>query len=299
MLSDILSHIPLDIICIDETKLTIDFPDSLFNIDGYQYPPLRRDRNTKLNCRGGGKIVLLKNGLITKRLKSYETPNAETICLELNISGRKWFILFAYRPESIDRYLFFEEISICLGKATKKYDYIILAGDLNVDMDIISTDRKGLLTDLCDTFDLTNLINKKTCTKKSEGSSLDVLLTNHPRCFQHACVIETAISDHHKLIGSFLKSKFQRLPPKNILYRDYKNFDEKLFLNELSSINFAREFELENTDKYDILSSHVSALVDKHAPLKSKKVRGNNKPFVTKELRKAIMERSRYRTKYN
>ena len=299
MLSDILSHIPLDIICIDETKLTIDFPDSLFNIDGYQYPPLRRDRNTKLNCRGGGKIVLLKNGLITKRLKSYETPNAETICLELNISGRKWFILFAYRPESIDRYLFFEEISICLGKATKKYDYIILAGDLNVDMDIISTDRKGLLTDLCDTFDLTNLINKKTCTKKSEGSSLDVLLTNHPRCFQHTCVIETAISDHHKLIGSFLKSKFQRLPPKNILYRDYKNFDEKLFLNELSSINFAREFELENTDKYDILSSHVSALVDKHAPLKSKKVRGNNKPFVTKELRKAIMERSRYRTKYN
>ena len=79
MLSDILSHIPLDIICIDETKLTIDFPDSLFNIDGYQYPPLRRDRNTKLNCRGGGKIVLLKNGLITKRLKSYETPNAETL----------------------------------------------------------------------------------------------------------------------------------------------------------------------------------------------------------------------------
>ena len=84
-------------------------------------------------------------------------------------------------------------------------------------------------------------------------------------------MIETAISDHHKLIGSFLKSKFQRLPPKNILYRDYKNFDEKLFLNELSSINFAREFELENTDKYDILSSHVSALVEKHAPLKSKK----------------------------
>ena len=202
--------------------------------------------------------------------------------MELNISGRKWFILFAYRPESIDRDLFFEEISICLGKATKKYDYIILAGDLNVDMDIPSTDRKGFLTDLCDTFDLTNLINKKTCTKKSEGSSLDVLLTNHPKCFQHTCVIETAISDHHKLIGSFLKSKFHRLPPKNIFYRDYKNFNEKIFLNELSAINFEREFEREIFEKYDILSSCVSTLIEKHAPLKSKKVRGNNKPFVTK-----------------
>ena len=297
--SDVLSQIPLDIICVDETKLSADFPDALFYIEGYQYPPYRRDRNSNLSCRGGGKMVFIKNGLITKRLNVYETPNAETICLELNLSGRKWFILFAYRPESIVRELFFDEIALCLGKATKKYDYIILAGDLNVDMDIPSTDRKGLLTDLCVTFDLTNLINKKTCTKKSEGSSLDVFLTNHPKCFQHTCVIETALSDHHKLIGSFLRTKFHRLPPKNIHYRDYKNFDDKIFLDELAAIDFDRLFEVEDIDKYDILSNHVSALLDRHAPLKSKKIRGNNKPFVTKELRKAIMNRSRLRTKYN
>ena len=46
------------------------------------------------------------------------------------------------------------------------YDYIIVAGDLNVDADIPKTDTKGYLSDLCDNFDLTNLINKKTCTKK-------------------------------------------------------------------------------------------------------------------------------------
>ena len=38
LLGGILSHIPLDILCVDETKLTIDFPDSLFNIEGYQFP---------------------------------------------------------------------------------------------------------------------------------------------------------------------------------------------------------------------------------------------------------------------
>ena len=43
----------------------------------------------------------------------------------------------------------------------------------------------------------------------------------------------------------------------------------------------------------------VRTIIDKHAPLKSKKVRGNNKPFITKELRSAIMRRSRLRTKYN
>ena len=143
-----------------------------------------RDRNDKTTCRGGGKIVFVKTGLITKRFKSFETLNAETICLELNISGRKWFIVFAYRPESINRELFFEEITTCLNKATKNYDYIVLAGDLNVDIDTPSTDKGGFLNDLCITFDLSNLINKKTCTKKIEGSSLDVFLTNHPKCFQ-------------------------------------------------------------------------------------------------------------------
>ena len=299
LLSDILVHTSLDILCVDETKLTCDFPDSLFKIDGYVYPPYRRDRNSNLNTRGGGKIVFVKSGLITKRLKSYETKNAETICLEFTLSGRKWFIVYAYRPESIDRDLFFEEMYICLGKAAKKYDYIVLVGDLNIDMDMPKKDKKALLSNFCDTFGLTNLINKKTCSKTSDGSSLDVFLTSHPRCFQHTFVIETALSDHHKLIGSFLKSRFNRFPPKNILYRDYKKFDERIFLDELSSINFDTLFCTDNGDKYDILTNEFSSLLDKHAPMKSLKIRGNNQPFVTKELRKAIMKRSRLRTKYN
>ena len=97
----------------------------------------------------------------------------------------------------------------------------------------------------------------------------------------------------------FLKSKFQRLPPKNIEFRDYKKFDEKLFLQELGSINFGELFANDNADNYDILTKKVRAVIDKHAPIKSKKVRGNNKPFVTKDLRRAIMKRSRLRNKYN
>ena len=39
-------------------------------------------------------------------------------------------------------------------------------------------------------------------------------------------------------------------------------------------------------------------IVNKHAPLKEKMIRGNNAPFMTKELRKAIMNRSRLKKKY-
>ena len=77
----------IDILCIDETKLDNNFPDSQFLIENYQFPPFRRDRNSK----GGGKIVYVRQGLISKRLKNFES----TICLELTISKKKWCILFA------------------------------------------------------------------------------------------------------------------------------------------------------------------------------------------------------------
>ena len=39
-------------------------------------------------------------------------------------------------------------------------------------------------------------------------------------------------------------------------------------------------------------------VANKHAPLKKKIIRGNDAPFMTKELRKAIMNRSRSKHKY-
>ena len=116
-------------LCIDETKLDSSFPNHQFKIEGYQFLPLRRDRNSK----GGEKIVFVREGLIAKQMKNFETKNAETICLELTIVEKKWCILFAYRPQNTDNEEFFDEISVSLNKILGKYDNIILSVDLNID----------------------------------------------------------------------------------------------------------------------------------------------------------------------
>ena len=92
----------LEIICVDETKLDNSFPDQQFKIEGFQFPPFRRDRNKF----GGGKIVYVKDGLIANRLTEFETAESETICLESTISNKKWFLMFVYRPpyEPIRKY---------------------------------------------------------------------------------------------------------------------------------------------------------------------------------------------------
>ena len=44
---------------------------------------------------------------------------------------------------------------------------------------------------------------------------------------------ETGVSDHHKLIGTMLRSTFVKGKPKKMFYRCYKNFDSKRFEEEL------------------------------------------------------------------
>ena len=52
----------IDILCVDETKLDSSYPNAQFHINGYQFPPFRKDRNT----HGGGKMVYITDGIIAK-----------------------------------------------------------------------------------------------------------------------------------------------------------------------------------------------------------------------------------------
>ena len=109
-------------------------PISLTISSKYQvikFPSRRTDRNSK----GMGKVVFVREGFIVKQMKNFETENAETICPELIIVKRKYScILFDYRPLDTNKTMFFNEIDINLNKILDKYDNILLAGDLNVDL---------------------------------------------------------------------------------------------------------------------------------------------------------------------
>ena len=76
---------PIDIVCIDETKIDLSFPNAQFHIDGYQFPPFCRYQNKK----GGGKIVFVREGIIAKRMKDLEGKTSEIIFIELIFSKTK------------------------------------------------------------------------------------------------------------------------------------------------------------------------------------------------------------------
>ena len=102
---------------------------------------------------------------------------------------------------------------------------------------------------------------------------------------------------------STLKMNVKRLKPKKIVYRSYKNFSEDSFLKELDSriTSVQANLLISNNPNsiYDNLVEILTEVLDKHAPRKTKLVRGNQGKFMNKVLAKAIMTRSRLKSVYN
>ena len=145
-------------------------------------------------------------------------------------------------------------------------------GDLNIDTAYKTKDTCNYLSDLCDKFSLTNIINGKTCFKTRKVTSIDVLLTNRPGSFHKTGIFETGISDHHKLILSVFRSYFTRIPLKTIEYRNYKNFNETVFLHDYDQELLKGEMYKSNNGMYSTFTKVFRLVLNKHAPLKVKKV---------------------------
>ena len=73
-------------------------------------------------------------------------------------------------------------------------------------------------------------------------------------------------------------------------YRDYEHFNNEKFRSDIQN------FALEKNLKY--FNETVFCIFNKHAPINRKSVRANEALFMTKELHKAIMKRSRLKNKF-
>ena len=145
------------------------------------------------------------------------------------------------------------------------------------------------MKEFCEIYKLDNLVKEPTCFKNNENpSSIDIILTNKKNSFQNTTLIETGLSDFHKMTVTVMKRFFKKNEPVTITYRDVKDFDGDKFMNDLRT-------QLEMKGSVSVADFQLIFLTvwNAHAPLKSKIVRGNNAPFMNRTLSKAFMNRAR------
>ena len=163
-------------------------------------------------------------------------------------------------------------------------------GDFNIEL------KEANMTTFCNQYKLKTLNEKPTCFKNyTNPSCIDLYLTNCPKSLQSTLTIETGLSDFYKLIVTVFKAKHEKVPSKIRHYRDYKNFDSSKFFEKL-------QLKLSNVDtsSLDFGSLKICFMerLNKISPLKTRFVRANHSKFVTKEVSKAIMLRTKLRNKF-
>ena len=213
----------VDVLLISETKLDKSFPPAQFIIKGYS-DPYRLDRNNK----GGGLLLYIREDIPSKLLKINLVSEEECMFVELNLRQRKWLFICSYNPNKRNTKAHLSFLSKNIDSLSAKYSHFLLMGDLNCEM----TDYQ--LEEFCANYCLKNLITQSTCYKNlNNPSCIDVMITNHNKCFKNSVTLETGLSDFHKMTVPMMKLYFPKQRPKVIEYRNFKNFSNADFQRDL------------------------------------------------------------------
>ena len=202
----------------------------------------------------------------------------------------QWRLSYSYNPHKGNTKQYLSNVSKGLDELNSKYDNILIIGDLNTEM------SEPSLNEFCQTYNLESIVNKPTCFKNPKNPScIDLMLTNKQERFLKAKTVETGLSDFHKMVFSVYKTSVKRQKPKiiNDYKRDYKRFDNEKFRESLITC-----FSTGKNISYDAFENLLLQTIDKIAPIKQKHISGNQSPFMNKDIRKAIMTKTRLRNSF-
>ena len=100
--------------------------------------------------------------------------------------------------------------------------------------------KEANMESYCENYDLKSLIKQATRYKNpNKPTSIDLILTNVPRIFQYTCVLETELSDFHLITVTATRKTSEKMHPRVINYRSYRDLSNKTFrvslINSLSN----------------------------------------------------------------
>ena len=213
----------VDVLCLTETWLTSNIPDSLIDFTGYNV--FRCDKG-----RGGGCCIYVKNSL-SVNMCNLNVPSIDGIEeVWLSIQSRKLpsiIIGCLYRHPHASNNTF-DHILESFRAACLKKKAMYIVGDLNDDL-MVSTAK---INNIVKITKLSQLIGKPTRITSTSSTLLDVLITNKEDSILSIEVNPSIIADHEHIsfIIDIMKPKRE---PVIVTSRSLKNYSPELLCNVL------------------------------------------------------------------
>ncbi len=271
------SLLGLDVISIAETWFGNDTHDGLiFNNFLGDFSIFRADRDG----RGGGAAVLTKKHFNATELKVPETVMPkETVVVKLQHSSWRspLIIVSIYRAQGDVNQL--QQLRALLGWINKRYQRVILTGDINADL-LSPNEREAVaVRDMYVGLGMQCCIDEPTRVQGDAATLIDHIAVTNAVRVKKAFVLDNVPADH-RMIGAIFDIRKPRQQFKMWWSRDFRNFDRAAYLNDLH-----RAFQvitdsdnLENDSRR--LVEAILEVANKHAPRVRRRARANTLPWV-------------------
>ena len=298
------SSIQYDILGISESRLNENITDNLLHIEDYHI--YRKDPEKPLET---GIAVYVKNSLkgtvIYRKDLTFE--NIECIWLEIITKKKKApiFICILYRNGKLKLNEFYESFTHMLDNVTNltKTSELIITGDFNIDL--LHTPQKW--TQTLKLHNLYSLINIPTRITDSSATCIDHIYTNQKQKIIDFGIENCSISDHNFVfcskISDNIKQKFKG--HKYISYRSMKNFNITDFQSDLHNTPFDNVYSTTDPDiALEIWYNLFISIVDKHAPLKKRRIKHKelphwqNQEIINEMKRRDYLKRTNNKTEF-
>ena len=288
----IMQNMPVDILAINETKLDHLVPDSEIAIAGYFH--IRRDRSRF----GGGVLLYVRDSIPFSERNDLVTDSLEMICIEISKPHNKSFLVSTWYRAPNSQSALFDEYEAFLRNSDIENREVIIMGDLNCDIlksPCESHTRK--LQFLSSLYQFDQLIDEPTRITGTSATLIDLILTNKEENISKSGVIHLGLSDH-SMIFAIRKHCIPKSREKVKHIRNFKNFNANDFLTDLSQMPWENIAQHDNSNVcWQVWKSLYLQVLDRHAPLRRMRTRGNSLPWISSDIKGIMRSRDFHKIK--
>ena len=198
-----------------------------------------------------------------------------------------------YRPPSspID---FIDKLGDIIDRVSCECKETIVTGDFNYDVsgDDISSTSNPVIS-CFNLFQMLQLIHDPTRVSEFTNSTIDLIFTSHPELVSESGILPVLISDHYLVYGVHCW-KAPKREGRSIYFRCFKDIDNDDFRDDIINAPWEHVLNCHDVnDAWSIWHSTFMSIINHHAPMKCKRIRGNSLPWLDGEIIQLMRQRDR------
>ena len=292
-----------DAILINESWLKEEIPNSLVSLPGFQIYRQDRPVNNLQNKKGGGgSAIYIRSDYEAVILP--DLSNAMQCCesVWIKISTKNCTLILAtiYASYSnVTKAQFLDELEQVLTLPIFNSTRIILTGDLNINWNEPSQ-SKNTLIDILTSSNLQQVLTGCSFVSPTTGreSLLDLCFTSYNLKCSYTKMLIADFSDHYAACISLNITKSKK--PRNIInYRNFKALSHYLPLDKDSEFIQSLTNIADPNDQANQIEKWMNSFVEKYAPCKQLRVRGDSHQWLSGRLKRLISAKNRFFRKIN